>query len=257
MKSIITILSLALVMVTLCSCGNNQSIPGNITLPSNQIGDNDKAEIITQEPIIEQKEETVITTDPNSKENLDYMSDISAATQPANMTKVVAYVDNEPIYRYEVLVSKANNDISIAENIGTDKNSDKWDQEFYDEYYKSEQDCLELLIDLNAVIAEAKEDKNITVDEEAVKKGAAQQVDYMKEEMSEYFSNLLKAYNCKDADEYLQKYQIPGDLDRAYSSAYFNKYCPRDDYDDEEKFEEAREALYKKVRSKHSIQIVK
>ena len=257
MKSFITILSLVLVIFTLCSCTNTQSVPGNITLPSNQIGDNNKAEIITQDSIVEQKEEIVITTDPNSAENMDFFTNILSATQPANITKVVAYVGNEPIYKYEVLISKANNDAGIADNIGTDKSSDKWDQEFYDEYYKSERDCLEQLIDLNAVIVEAKADKTITVDEEAVKEHSTQQVEYMEKEMSEYFSNLLKSYHCKNADEYLQKYQIPGDLDRAYTNAYFNKYCPRDDYDSQTEFEQATAVIYKKLRNKHSVQIIK
>lgn len=240
MKKTLCIVS-AILLISLCGCQKG----GELSSP--QASQNSSAFVTEPDITIVYSSSPGETDEINSK----YFSDISEAMQQTDT--VMAYVDDTPVYKKYFLICRASLDKANSENLNTFTNEQE-KLDYSAKHTKTDEELLNDLINEAIINIEAKK-SGITVDLAAATESAKQDVEALKTNSPDFFERLLSAYNYTE-DDFLNKIQLPGKINRFYKNKYRSLICPAQNYNNTEEQEKSFNSHIGTIKKNHAINIL-
>lgn len=235
---------LLLLLLSLSGCGFGQG--GSTSVEQSRTMD-------TTSPVLTETEE--IENRPAAEMTASYYEELQKVKEAGD--RVAAYVEQTPIYEYQVAMGLAVSDYTNAQNLQviTDP-SERAD--YMARYQKDYDDMLAYFIDQEIGVLEAKA-LGITIDEQQLR--TATEKEWEQILGTESMQKELEALSIT-AEEYFEAYQYPGRLRNTYFSQLFEQLLPVEDFLDadgmldKEKRDGAIAEKLQEMRQKYSIRIV-
>lgn len=236
-----------LLLLSLSGCGFGQggSTSVNPSVEQSQTKD-------TTPPALTQTEEI---ESPAAEITASYYEELQKVKEAGD--KVAAYVEQTPIYEYQVAMGLAVSDYTNAQNLQviTDP-SERAD--YMARYHKDYDDMLTYFIEQEIGVLEAKA-LGITVDEQQLR--TATEKEWEQILGTESMQKELEALGIT-AEEYFETYQYPGRLRNTYFNQLFEQLLPVEDFLDadgmldKEKRDGAIAEKLQEMKQKYNIRIL-